>query len=1363
MTLADLLRREVSMLKLKRLISLVVYLFFLLPSIAWAALPKCEDVFATGLGSFNNTTVSMGVRARVYGQGSNLVTTRSLSTHPSTRCNDERCAATNTEPSQINAPDTSGWKTSIGSNEKLSGDYFINGSLALTNNNFPLSGPTRIYVTGAISISGSSASDAENLIVYAEGNVALYSDINLYMYTNSNIYIAEKVIIEGALVAGAGITFSKQAELTYIAPTSAQLDIICDSGSEPIVYTPIAEYRFDELSWLSGGANQVLESIQGAHGTAYGVQPTEGKICNAANFDTSNTQDYIALESTLLNSSTFTVSAWVKSNFTGSQVLLSGAQTSSQDNEVIWWQTSSTSFEPWINQYPGYRINHTNIASNTWQHLVWRRDGSESCLFVNGQSAGCIYNNLSDSLAVSSLILGQEQDALAGGFDLNQRWKGLIDELLIFDQAISETQIQTIYTNQNQGLSWDGLAREAYCDANGWWQLDGDFIDQNVTNAHNLIPYNTPSFSSVSPGPAKVINDQSTCEYIEFDGTNYASVDDTGQYNFPELTVSAWIYPTEAPSSDLHAIVSKDEHFELHLNSTRKLYWWWQNSNREMRFFTSSASIPLNTWTHVAVVYKSGVQQMYINGVADASRNYTGGLADSPCEFYIGTDVATNTLSNCGGVLEYRNFKGKMDEVRIYSRALEQSEIEADINTVRTCPNPPSVDHYRITLNDNSGLTCESESFKLEACSDEICSDYYSDTTTVGLNVSNSDNLTWLPNNPFSFDGVQTVTINKTSPGRVNFSLNQTSTDPLSDLRCFVNGTEVALTECYIDFSDTGFKISQIDHQIAANSFQATLRAVKKDDETGACTSIFTDEKTVEMTFNDIAPENSAGMDFIINNTPVTSNTAVPVNFDAANGYLATLDINYFDAGKISFTVSANAPNNAVLTDTSNEFVVRPARFDVLVDNLPAVSNATGEKFKMAGQVFPVTIKALNADDGITQSFDSDQVDANSFRLTHELQSPSITATNNVRNGTLKMNDTIDFENGTTSINIDFNEVGVIRLNAELDSINYMNHGDTQTILGQRDNVGRFYPAQFELINSEITNGCGSFTYFSQPFESLQYQVEAQTSQGARTWNYIESVNNTENYAKALIENSIKNESPNADYLAASELAARYEVPLASWQNGHYQLVTTTAVLKRDTLALQNGELPSSHLTHLVPMIKLTDPDLSPLINLDIHDEVFTSPAITANSKALSIDAGNIITPLDMRFGRLVLNDNFGNEFEALQIPLKVEFWDGQNFITNQNDSCTEYFEARLVVEDNHTTSQQGANNQFVNGIYPQGQGLYLDAANQSRSYQVDYVSPDEWLKYDWNNNNDYSDNPSGKMQFGRFRGNDRVIYWREN
>jgi len=46
----------------------------------------------------------------------------------------------------------------------------------------------------------------------------------------------------------------------------------------------------------------------------------------------------------------------------------------------------------------------------------------------------------------------------------------------------------------------------------------------------------------------------------------------------------------------------------------------------------------------------------------------------------------------------------------------------------------------------------------------------------------------------------------------------------------------------------------------------------------------------------------------------------------------------------------------------------------------------------------------------------------------------------------------------------------------------------------------------------------------------------------------------------------------------------------------------------------------------------------------------------------------------------------------------------------------------------------------------------------------MEYVSLLSWLSYDWDQNGNYNDVrlPDANFSFGSYRGNDRIIYWRE-
>ena len=79
----------------------------------------------------------------------------------------------------------------------------------------------------------------------------------------------------------------------------------------------------------------------------------------------------------------------------------------------------------------------------------------------------------------------------------------------------------------------------------------------------------------------------------------------------------------------------------------------------------------LNTWTHVASTFDGAVIRLYINGVQVASTAFSGTMVPSTGALRIG--------GNSLFVTEY--FTGRIDEVRIYDRALSAAEIVVDRDT----------------------------------------------------------------------------------------------------------------------------------------------------------------------------------------------------------------------------------------------------------------------------------------------------------------------------------------------------------------------------------------------------------------------------------------------------------------------------------------------------------------------------------------------------------------------------------------------------------------------------------------------------------------------------------------------------------
>ncbi|WP_185289491.1 endo-beta-N-acetylglucosaminidase H [Chryseobacterium lactis] len=92
--------------------------------------------------------------------------------------------------------------------------------------------------------------------------------------------------------------------------------------------------------------------------------------------------------------------------------------------------------------------------------------------------------------------------------------------------------------------------------------------------------------------------------------------------------------------------------------------------NNVQQKLASTTALNANTWYHVAATYDGASMKIYINGVLDASKSQTG-------------SVSSNGAFNVGYLYNTsRNFNGKVDEVRVWKRALSQTEISQNMCNV---------------------------------------------------------------------------------------------------------------------------------------------------------------------------------------------------------------------------------------------------------------------------------------------------------------------------------------------------------------------------------------------------------------------------------------------------------------------------------------------------------------------------------------------------------------------------------------------------------------------------------------------------------------------------------------------------------
>jgi len=164
--------------------------------------------------------------------------------------------------------------------------------------------------------------------------------------------------------------------------------------------------------------------------------------------------------------------------------------------------------------------------------------------------------------------------------------------------------------------------------------------------------------------------DEKIGKAVSFDGVDdYVDAgNDTSLQLNGDLTISAWIY-ADFPLTDEHRnLIAKWHWAEFGLEITYGYVRLDQGNVTNYEATWSNSKIQNSTWVFIAVTRNATKKEVkfYINEILDATRSYTIDIAKSTKPLWIGfrPDLA------------WLYWKGKVDEVRIYNKALSEEEIK---------------------------------------------------------------------------------------------------------------------------------------------------------------------------------------------------------------------------------------------------------------------------------------------------------------------------------------------------------------------------------------------------------------------------------------------------------------------------------------------------------------------------------------------------------------------------------------------------------------------------------------------------------------------------------------------------------------
>ena len=429
--------------------------------------------------------------------------------------------------------------------------------------------------------------------------------------------------------------------------------------------------------------------------------------------------------------------------------------------------------------------------------------------------------------------------------------------------------------------------------------------------------------------------------------------------------------------------------------------------------------------------------------------------------------------------------------------------------------------------------------------------------------------------------------------------------------------------------------------------------------------------------------------------------------------------------------------------------------------------------YRKAGQNFGMTIQAMAWEKDGDTDFCSGNLSTPNFsdqamKLISKVVAPSIASGGHDGVlGVTSYSHTAQTNNLNTISNQSISEVGVFQITAQA-SPNYLGSASSLNIpIGYSTNIGRFVPDRFLVGDVSVLPACGSFSYMDQPFP-MSMSIKALNIGGAVTQNYFPPF--------SLATAKLVGENNNNGVDLQSRLSA-LPVKVDSWSQGVAMVDGTyRAYLNRVTPNVTTNLYQDGPFELLDIGVQLLDNDPRPnglysYVALPDMDAASSGNCTNCNAKK--------ITTQTLRHGRVVMDNTYGPETEILKMPTRAEYWNGTNWVLNGDDSCTIATYGLGSQVDNaglgynfdpdlatgQSITRTGASSVFQAGQFDLLWRALTSSGNLYRGQVTAPLDVPTWLEWYWNWNGvsptSLSD-PRASAFFGRYRGHDRIIYWRE-
>ncbi|WP_407029119.1 DUF6701 domain-containing protein [Vibrio cholerae] len=1268
------------------------------------------------------------------------------------------------------------------------------------------------------SISGSNRFNASNSTLGSLSNpISVTTNSNDITINNSTVYGSLTVNNSGGVVQ-----VNNSSVTGSCLPRSNPLNA-CSPA-------PIAVYQLDEAQW-NGQVGQVKNSVSDTlHGRAINGATTNNTApalpVDLNNMGTcgygvfiGNQNQYVDIphNQQLSFSERLTVSAWVYpvSRPTGDGLHTIVAKDDNYEfhldsqGRVYWyWATSN-------NNANSLRTTQS-IPLNTWSHITIRYDRNLSGnqrqrIYINGVAVAS--NNDSRALRTNTLNLEIGRD-----FNFDSRsFNGRIDEVTIYGSALTDEQILSLY---NQRHSCGGDIPQCFSDDFNRPNLEQDWVP--FTSSGNF----TPRVVSNRLRLTEAIGNQATAvtyQRIFPAANNLVQV---------ELDYYAWANLT-GNGADGVSLIFSDATVTPRTGGFGGSLGYAQRTDTNPNtpgFAGGWLGIGLDEWGNFANPTEGRVggvgfrpQSITVRGSQASNYRYLTHQTVSPNidtrntntpapgdRYLIEIDSrnasqvllsirrtrnnSTTTILNQYSIP--LNQQGAIPEEFFLSLAgsTGASVNNHEIDNFRVCalksrPVGAQINHFRITL-PQQALTCDVADVSVRACANSDCSNTFTDPVTAYLTPNSLPSATggWVNGSTLTLNnGIGLTQLRRNEAGTVDVGVSGSNPTAVAfnNTQCSYNGSDFSANNCTVNFLDSGFVVD-VPNAYANQTVTGTIKAVRKDNASQQCLPSFGNVQKSVAFWSDYLEPSSGSSGFkvlpvVVNGTNVgqSANNAQPINLTFDQNGTAAFTVSYREAGNVALNArfTGSGDEQDLLLEGQASFIRVPK---ALVLNAKSFYNSDGQcpaanmscnVFARADENFDLNIRA--------EAVVADPVDASDDLTIHNYQQQNIALQHTLvqpsagQSGVLGVNEYTHLLGGTTTVAQKVSEVGVFDFSLVAPT-HYLGldlaNANLPIAVTSTGSIGRFIPAYFSvspMSNVTLDAACktgNAFSYLGQPFEysnSPGLYLQPKSANNADTQNYLIDpwwrYNNQWN--GRTYSDSANGVNLGFDNLQTSPISRQ-------------ALNNSGIVLNGERVWYQKPLQPKPVFNSAFDLTLNAS-------NLTDQDGVCYRQ--NASSPCLGYTFSHIDGAMPLYWGKLVIQDVYGPETQALEQPIYVEHFTNNGFVRTIEDSCT------ALPAITGFTLQSDPNNNGYNvlttgvAVPPQVLAEHSAANLNSGQRAIRFSAPGAgargvidsvldlnghnllWLAEDKDGDNNFDQTTQGRAQFGLYRGSDRVIWWRES